>query len=59
MSETQFVISILDIDHVNHLVVFMTGQMPFPDHFGGGGGGKYDVIVNQYLFFLDTLFHYF
>jgi len=36
VSETQFVIPISDVDHVNHLAVFMTGQMPFPDHLGGG-----------------------
>lgn len=36
VSETQFVIPIPDIDHVNHLVVFMTGQIPFPENFGGG-----------------------
>lgn len=36
VSETQFVTSVPDIDHVNHLVVFMTGQMPFPENFGGG-----------------------
>ncbi|CAF4656688.1 unnamed protein product [Rotaria sp. Silwood1] len=37
VSETQFVIPISDVDHVNHLVVFMTGQIPFPENFGGGG----------------------
>ncbi|CAF3351628.1 unnamed protein product [Rotaria sp. Silwood1] len=36
VSETQFVIPISDVDHVNHLVVFMTGQIPFPENFGGG-----------------------
>ncbi|CAF1034611.1 unnamed protein product [Adineta ricciae] len=36
VSETQFVIPISDVDHVNHLVVFMTGQIPFPDNYGGG-----------------------
>jgi len=38
VSETQFVIPISDVDHVNHLVVFMTGQIPFPENFGGGVG---------------------
>jgi hypothetical protein len=37
ISETQFVIPISDVDHVNHLVVFMTGQIPFPENYGGGG----------------------
>ncbi|CAM4749227.1 unnamed protein product [Rotaria magnacalcarata] len=36
VSETQFVIPISDTDHVNHLVVFMTGQIPFPENYGGG-----------------------
>ncbi|CAF1247832.1 unnamed protein product [Rotaria sordida] len=37
VSETQFVIPVSDVDNVNHLVVFMTGQIPFPENFGGGG----------------------
>ncbi|CAF4467102.1 unnamed protein product [Rotaria sp. Silwood2] len=37
VSETQFVIPISDVDNVNHLVVFMTGQIPFPENYGGGG----------------------
>ncbi|CAF2508666.1 unnamed protein product [Rotaria sp. Silwood2] len=36
VSETQFVIPISDVDNVNHLVVFMTGQIPFPENYGGG-----------------------
>ena len=50
VSETQFVIPVPDIDHVNHLVVFMTGQIPFPENFGGGG--KYHVISREYQIFL-------
>jgi hypothetical protein len=46
------VIPISDVDHVNHLVVFMTGQIPFPENYGGGG--KYHVILHQYLFFFNN-----
>ncbi|CAM4891015.1 unnamed protein product [Rotaria socialis] len=46
VSETQFVIPISDIDHVNHLVVFMTGQIPFPENYGGGGK-YYFTLVGQ------------
>lgn len=37
VSETQCVIGIPDADNVNHIVVFMTGQAPFPDSMGGAG----------------------
>ena len=33
-------------DNINHVVVFMTGQSPFPD--GLGGGGKYTHIFHTY-----------
>ncbi|XP_013384654.1 protein Hikeshi-like [Lingula anatina] len=35
ISETQFLFNITDADNVNHIVVFMTGQVPFPDGMGG------------------------
>ena len=54
VSETQFVIPVPDVDHVNHLVVFMTGQVPFPENFGGGG--KYHVIFLLHPLFL---YHFF
>lgn len=37
ISEAQFAITILDADNINHLVVFLTGTVPFPDGFGGSG----------------------
>ena len=37
VSETQFLIQISDINSVNHVVVFMTGEMPFPEGFAGAG----------------------
>ncbi|KAK4016128.1 hypothetical protein OUZ56_031087 [Daphnia magna] len=35
ISEAQFAITIPDADNINHLVVFLTGTVPFPDGFGG------------------------
>lgn len=37
ISEAQFAITIPDADNINHLVVFLTGTVPFPDGFGGSG----------------------
>jgi protein Hikeshi len=42
VNDAQFVIPVSNIDQANHLVVFMTGQVPFPDGFAGGG--KYYVM---------------
>lgn len=35
IGETNFVCNIPDADNVNHVVVFMTGQLPFPEGMGG------------------------
>ncbi|CAF0810749.1 unnamed protein product [Brachionus calyciflorus] len=35
VSETQFLIEVHDIENANHIVVYMTGQMPFPEGYGG------------------------
>lgn len=35
ISETQVLFDLPDADHINHVVVFMTGQTPFPDGLGG------------------------
>lgn len=35
VAENQFLFNIEDADNINHVVVFMTGQMPFPDGLGG------------------------
>ena len=37
VSETQFLFNIPDADNINHVVVFMTGQTPFPEGLGGSG----------------------
>jgi len=31
IDETKFMFTLSDLDNVNHIVVFMTGQEPFPD----------------------------
>ncbi|ELU03246.1 hypothetical protein CAPTEDRAFT_191635 [Capitella teleta] len=35
VSETHCLFNIPDADNINHIVVFMTGQTPFPDGMGG------------------------
>ena len=37
IGENQVLFNIQDADNINHIVVFMTGQTPFPDGFGGAG----------------------
>ncbi|XP_059173031.1 protein OPI10 homolog [Physella acuta] len=34
VSETQFLFNIPEADNINHVVIFMTGQTPFPDGIG-------------------------
>lgn len=37
VGENQFLTTITDADNVNHIVVFLTGQMPLPDGYAGLG----------------------
>ena len=37
VGDTHFVFNIEDAESINHIVVFMTGQTPFPDGMGGAG----------------------
>lgn len=37
VSETKYVITIPDADNVNHIVIFLTGTVPFPEGLGGAG----------------------
>ena len=37
VGETQFLTTIHDADNINHIVVFMTGTIPFPQGMGGLG----------------------
>lgn len=45
IGENQFLITVPDADNINHIVVFLTGSVPFPD--GTGGAGMY-YIITQY-----------
>lgn len=35
VTQNQFLFNIVDADSINHVVVFLTGQTPFPDGYGG------------------------
>ncbi|XP_014771654.1 protein Hikeshi isoform X2 [Octopus bimaculoides] len=35
VTENQFLFNILESENINHIVVFLTGQIPFPDGYGG------------------------
>ncbi len=37
VSETQIVFNVPEADDINHIVVFLTGQTPFPDGTAGSG----------------------
>ncbi|CAH8594920.1 unnamed protein product [Heterobilharzia americana] len=37
VSDTQFLLDLLPLNDVNHIVVFLTGELPFPPNMGGGG----------------------
>ena len=39
IGENQVLFNIQEADNINHVVVFMTGQTPFPDGLGGAGDG--------------------
>nr|CAH8858302.1 unnamed protein product [Trichobilharzia regenti] len=36
VTETQFLLDLLPLNDVNHIVVFLTGEIPFPPNMGGG-----------------------
>jgi protein Hikeshi len=43
INEFQFTIPVPDFQHANHLVVYMTGEAPFPDGYGGAVYLNYQV----------------
>lgn len=46
ISPTQFMITVPEADNINHLVVFLTGAVPFPDGFGGSGKKNVVYLLN-------------
>lgn len=48
IGETQFLITVNDADNINHIVVFLTGAVPFPEGMGGAGS-RLDESV-EYMF---------
>lgn len=49
IGENQFLITVPDADNINHIVVFLTGTVPFPDGMGGAGIDDFKNILVQYL----------
>ncbi len=46
VSDTQFLIQVPDIESSgNHIVVYMTGEIPFPEGFAGAG--KWYSIIKE------------
>jgi hypothetical protein len=37
-------VQIVDADNVNHIVVYMTGEMPFPEGYSGAGNYLIQLI---------------
>jgi hypothetical protein len=48
-------IQIPDIDNVNHIVVFMTGEMPFPEGYAGAVYFNYMIDGEQRWIYLGKL----
>ena len=55
VSEAQFLIKVNEIESVNHLVVFMTGETPFPDGFAGAGN-KINSLLKIISFYFNCNF---
>ena len=47
--------NIQEADNINHIVVFMTGQTPFPDGLGGAGTVNFLNIRTPKKFIVITL----
>lgn len=45
VSETKFVTEIPNADDINHIVIFMTGAIPFPDGMGAAGLISFDYLL--------------
>lgn len=44
IGENQFLNTVPDADNINHIVVFLTGIIPFPDGMGGAGRIKRTIF---------------
>lgn len=58
VGENQFLITIPDADNINHIVVFLTGTVSFPD--GMGGAGKTEDNINYFCIWtieISSFFH--
>jgi len=55
-SENQFMIQLADIEHAgNHLVVFMTGETPFPEGYAGAVYFNYELDGQSKWIFLGKI----
>lgn len=45
VSDDKFLVEIPDADDINHIVVFMTGAMPFPGGMGAAGRRTVDTAA--------------
>jgi hypothetical protein len=52
ISEVQFVATIPDADSINHIVVFLTGAIPFPEGTAGQGTTTDENNAPKYFFFV-------
>lgn len=41
-----------DADNINHIVVFLTGTVPFPNGMGGAGKIKSNKIFKNQVFYV-------
>ncbi|CAL7942732.1 unnamed protein product [Xylocopa violacea] len=58
IGENQFLITVPDADNINHIVVFLTGTIPFPD--GTGGAGRcYNILITLMLMYLRYFLYLF
>lgn len=55
VDETKVVCNVPDADNINHVVVFMTGVMPFPDGFGGAVYFSWPAEGGPAWYFLGVL----
>lgn len=47
VTANQFLFNIVDADSINHVVVFLTGQTPFPEGFGGAVYFAWPSVMGQ------------